>query len=483
MKSPAPAPKSNLIQMMMIGAMIFLGFQLFMGPKNNQDKRNSAEQLTDLQTMNAELRDMDLQMAVRKYEQTVRAEGKSSGKSREDIDSQVMQGYVLLADATLKSGLYRTQLVEAGKAQTDYGYKKIRRAYDSFKPKFEAFHKKDVWQKAVAVTPTDGRPQAEVTPEQIYEDIKSELSPLAESQPVIGFIPGYKLIDILVQSTGAQPWLSYTLAAFFLAVVVRAIVWPLAQKQFIWGRRMQQLQPMLKEIQAKYKDKKTGQIKDQAGFQTETMALYKKYGLNPFAGCGPALIQMPLFLIVYQCMRHYEFEFTKGYFLWIHPGSTSFLGLNLAPNLGERDYWLVVVYGISMIVTTLMMPVSDPANAKQGKLMGLGIAVFFTITMFFYPLPSAFILYWIFTNILSTTQSLLVHRMELEPLQPVASETGGVIAGQVVEKGAAAAGTATADLSKNPGCMSGGFMKALEQAQQRAQAIQEEQGKEDNNKK
>jgi YidC/Oxa1 family membrane protein insertase len=220
-------------------------------------------------------------------------------------------------------------------------------------------------------------------------------------------------------------------------------VWPLAQKQIMHGRQMMQLQPRIKEIQEKYKDKKTGQTKDPAAFQAETMGIYKEYGINPAAGCLPAFIQMPLFLAVYQSMHHYKFEFTKGTFLWVNELSSKFMGIPLGANLGERDYILVFIYMLSMISTTLLMPVNDPSNAKQQKLMGVGIAFVFSIFMFFYTLPSAFVLYWIFMNILSTAQSLLSYRLPVPELKKTQTQAGG----KVIDTSSSSNGHAIGEIS------------------------------------
>ncbi len=410
--------------------MVFLGIQLFTAPsRENQDKRTSAEIFTAMQAMNRDLRDFSMMAELRKYEAKVGEEAKGKPELEKRIDEDVMKGYVLYADTALKSAVYREQLFDSKKVQTNYGYTKLNRAYDMFKPKFEAYSKSEFWKASqVEVFPTEGFPASTKTAEQAYDQMVTTLSPMAEAEPVFGFIPGYQVIDFLVKLTGSQPWFSYAFAALLLAMLVRGIIWPLAQKQFIWGRQMQQLSPLMKEIQEKYKvkGKQTSQA-DQVKMNEEVMNLYKEYGMNPFSGCGPALIQLPFFLTVYQCMLHYKFEFTKGFFLWIQPGADRFLGIPLAPNLGERDYILVVIYMISMVVSTLMMPVNDPTNYKQQKLMGVGIAVLFSVFMFFYSLPSAFILYWIFTNVLSTAQSLLAHRIELPPLQRVSSKEGGAI--------------------------------------------------------
>lgn len=436
MSRPQPTPQSNFIQILLIFGMVYLGFQLFMAPgRENADERTSAEVLSEMQAMNRDLRDYSMTQTLRLYENKVRAEAKGNAEAEAAADQKVLEAYVLYADTALKSAVYRDQRVQDNRAQTNYGYQKLNRAYDTFKPKFEALNKEAAWKETVVtVFPTEEFPETEKTPEQVYAQMVSTLSPLAKAEPVFGFIPGYQVIDFLVNLTGAQAWFSYAFAAFLLAVVVRAIIWPLAQKQFIWGRRMQQLSPFMKEIQEKYKGKgKQLTQQQQVKMNEEIMGLYKEYGMNPFSGCGPMFIQLPFFLAVYQCMIHYKFEFTKGYFLWIQPGADRFLGIPLAPNLGERDYILVVIYMISMVVSTLMMPVSDPTNYKQQKLMGIGIAVLFSVFMFFYSLPSAFILYWIFTNILSTGQSLLAHRVELPPLEKTSTSEGGAIPTKLAE--------------------------------------------------
>jgi YidC/Oxa1 family membrane protein insertase len=141
----------------------------------------------------------------------------------------------------------------------------------------------------------------------------------------------------------------------------------------------------------------------------------------------PLLVQIPLFLIIYNCMLLYRFEFTNGFFLWINPDAGKFLGIPLASSLGEKDYILIVLYGISMIVTTLLTPVSDPSNVRQQRLIGLAMSVMVSVFMFIWPLPSAFTLYWLFTNILATAQSLYVYRLPVPPLEPVQTVAGGAI--------------------------------------------------------
>ena len=81
---------------------------------------------------------------------------------------------------------------------------------------------------------------------------------------------------------------NYGVAIILLTLMIKAITWPLQSIANRSGKRMQALAPKLKEIQAKYKE-------TPEKLQTETFALYKEYGVNPFGGCLPALVQMPVF--------------------------------------------------------------------------------------------------------------------------------------------------------------------------------------------
>jgi YidC/Oxa1 family membrane protein insertase len=189
-------------------------------------------------------------------------------------------------------------------------------------------------------------------------------------------------------------------------------------------KRMALLQPMIKELQEKYQG---------AELQSRMMKLYAKYGINPLAGCWPALVQLPFFFWVFYCMNAYRFEFQSGFFLWVNPETAKMMPGILAPNLGERDIPLVILYGISMIVSTMVTPV-DPQNAKQTRMIGIIMAVAFTgiMLMPFAPFPSAFVVYWIGINVLSTAQSIYLSRRPIPPLVEIPEserKKGGMFGG------------------------------------------------------
>lgn len=417
MKQQRPAP-NPILTVLLWGAFFFLGYQLFFankGPSN--DPRTFEKVYESIAELNAQGNDAAMLPEIQIYLKKLQAEKDAGRLTDQQFEEKAFEVEIVKIETMYASAL-----------KTNNQGKLTNAFQQSFQNLRNRYEKTAMWQREVAVAPVEGKIEGStVTAEKLYPLMVADLSELNKTAKVLGYIPGYHMMEWLVNLTGANPQFSYWFAALMLAFLVRLAVFPLAQKQYLWGRRMSQLSPYIKEIQEKYKDKKTGQITDQQAMTTETMALYKKYGFNPFAGCLPLLIQLPLFLIIYQCMLLYKFEFTKGFFLWVQPNAGYFLGIPLAPNLGEKDYILIVIYGITMIVTTLLTPVSDPANIKQQRLIGLGMAVMISVFMFIWPLPSAFVVYWIFTNVLATAQSLYVYRMPVEPLTPVQTTAGGAI--------------------------------------------------------
>ena len=214
--------------------------------------------------------------------------------------------------------------------------------------------------------------------------------------------PLYKLIDLCVVLTGRQSY-SYWIALLLIAVLVRAVLTPLTIKQYKGMREMQRLQPLIKEIQAKYD-------KDPALKNQKMMDLYKEHNTSPMSGCLPMLLQLPVYYYMYQAIVQYQFQFSHGTFLWINPVTAAWANRYypgaVGPNLMEQDLLLLLIYSISMYVTQRMMPQSDPTQAETQKTMSLMMSVFFFYMFMQWHFPSAFVLYWLFSNILSTATQL-----------------------------------------------------------------------------
>ena len=404
---------------------IFLGINLLTNRNEQKDVRSLSQLHTAMLDQNAHLLDMTIVQTSSEYSKRLDEMVSKKLISPSDADNKKIEAQILVADTQLKDGLYRD----------DTG--KLRSAYQGLLSFQKRLRDKPEWNTNYAVAKAnpiplmrDGLPVSGSihqfswtgwTGQSLYTEIVKTLSNRNRTEYVYGIIPGYALMDGLVHLTGANPAFSYAFAAFLLALVVRAIVFPLSQKQLMFSRQMSQLVPLTNEIKAKYKDQTTQQQK--------VMELYKEYGINPLAGCFPALIQMPLFLTVYQCMLKYQFKFQDGIFLWINPSTSKSTHGLIGSDLGQQDYILILIYGITMVSATLLTPVSDPSQAKQQRLMGAGVSIIFTVFMFTgaFPVVSGFVLYWTFTNILATTQSLRAYRMPLPPLVKINAQGGGVL--------------------------------------------------------
>jgi YidC/Oxa1 family membrane protein insertase len=425
-KNAPQAQKPSFWQNLLPIAILLIVFQMFMNTRNvAPDARTIDQILAAMRDRDAKVQDLSIarvdftalqrRLSAENLTPDEQAEIKKTGK--EGIEAQ---GAILVADTQLKAGLIRNDI------------NRLNSAYTTLQGYELKWQNKPFWNNVVDVPLPEKGVVAEAmnpanpghwTAQDLYAHTVSVLDTKNRETPVWGFFPGYQMIDFLVHATGAQPAFSYWFAAVLLAVALRAILFPLSQKQMMHSRQMQQLMPLIKEVQEKFKG-------NQVEIQTRTMEIYKEYGLNPMAGCLPMVIQMPLIFLIYQCMLRYRFEFQKGTFLWVSEAGHRILhvmpGL-VAPNLGQKDFILLAIYGISMISTSLLMPVADPSNAKQQRLTSVGISAAFAVGMFFYPaLPSGFVLYWSTMNILTTIQVILIYRTPMQPLVKVNTKDGGV---------------------------------------------------------
>lgn len=206
----------------------------------------------------------------------------------------------------------------------------------------------------------------------------------------------YRSVDIIVGVFDRiLPTYGPVVALIFLALLVKLVTMPLTTMSFRGMRDMQRVQPMLKELQEKYKD-------DRAKLAEEQMKLMKEHKVSPLGGCLPMLIQLPIFIVVYQAVRVYSAGFAESHFLWI-------------PNLAMPDFPLLVLYGLSMIVTQKLtaMPSTDPQQQMMQKQMTYLMPVFLVIVL--NTIASAFLLYWFFLNIFSAIhQYYLMERFKAE---------------------------------------------------------------------
>lgn len=199
----------------------------------------------------------------------------------------------------------------------------------------------------------------------------------------------YKIFDGAVKILGNNPATSYGIAIIFFALLTRLVLQPLNKRQYESMKGMTIIAPEMKKIQQKYEKKKDQQ--SQMAMVTEIRELQKRHGVSPMLGCVLALVQLPVFFfVVYPFIQHYEakMELAGASFLWI-------------PNLAHANIPLLVLYSISQFVSIRLSSV--PPTDEQQRQMQL-MTLFFPFVMPFFLLtwPSAFTLYWMTFNVLST---------------------------------------------------------------------------------
>ncbi len=207
----------------------------------------------------------------------------------------------------------------------------------------------------------------------------------------------YKLIDALVAMTGRKPAFSYWFALLAIAVLIKVVTFPTMLKTYKSQREMQKMAPIIKQIQAKYKDDPQEQMK-------KVQEAYKEHGVNMFATCLPSLIQLPIFWFMIDLIEVYRLHFTHGTFLWIGSSLAKQYPAYIGANLGSFDMPILVLYALSMMLTMKLTPVSDPAMAQQQKTMSYMMTFFIMYYFIVSRWASAFLVYYLIQNLLSAVQ-------------------------------------------------------------------------------
>jgi YidC/Oxa1 family membrane protein insertase len=212
--------------------------------------------------------------------------------------------------------------------------------------------------------------------------------------------PIFMLLAALFSAVG-----NFGLAIILLTLIVRGVMFPVAQRQFASMAAMRSVQPKMKAIQERYKDDKPKQ-------QQEIMALYKKEGVNPVAGCLPIFLQIPVFFALYKVlvlsieMRHQPFV------LWVRDLSApdplhvlnlfgllpftppAFLGIGI----------LALLLGVTMFLQFKMNPAPmDPVQAQVFSIMP------WMMMFVMAPFAAGLLIYWITSNVLTIAQQKFLY--------------------------------------------------------------------------
>jgi len=199
------------------------------------------------------------------------------------------------------------------------------------------------------------------------------------------------MLDTFADWFGGQ----YGLAILVLTIIVRTIILPLMIKQYKNTKAMQALQPEMKLIREKYKD-------DPKKQQEEMMKLYQTNQVNPLAGCLPLIVQMPIFIALYNSIyTNANIRGSEAYNI----GESTFLWLKL----GEPDhfYILPIIAAMTTFIQSRMMSSQQPMAGPMKGLMYIFPVMIFVMALNF---PAALPLYWIYSNIYTITQNYFMYK-------------------------------------------------------------------------
>jgi len=178
----------------------------------------------------------------------------------------------------------------------------------------------------------------------------------------------------------------FSIVILIFTLLMKVAFMPLTLKSLRAMKKMEELRPRMEALKKAYKD-------DPKKLNEETLKLYKEMGVNPFSGCFPLLLQLPIFWALYQVLR-YDIMFRgEELFLWIK-------------DLSYKDpfYLLPIFMGLTSLLQQFLQPSQDPKTKKIGFFM----AVF--ITIIFLNFPAGLVYYWLLYNIFGIFETLLIKR-------------------------------------------------------------------------
>lgn len=203
-----------------------------------------------------------------------------------------------------------------------------------------------------------------------------------------------KLLSFLIFLKGLCG--SYGWSIIVITIIVRMLFWPITQKANNSMKRMQKLQPQMKEIREKFKD-------DPQTMNAKVMELYRTEKVNPLGGCLPILLQIPVFIALYSTLNG-AVELRQVPFWWIQdlakPDTVATIfGLAINP-------LIIAMTGLMVLQQRLTPAAMDPTQQKM--MMFMPIMMLFML----YSLPAGLTLYWTVSQGLAILQLLLQKRMD-----------------------------------------------------------------------
>ncbi len=184
---------------------------------------------------------------------------------------------------------------------------------------------------------------------------------------------------------------NWGLAIILLTLAIKLAFYPLTKASMASMSAMQEIQPEVQALRER--------IEDPAQLNQELLALYKRRGVNPMGGCFPILIQIPVFLGLYNALNN-AFELRHSpYALWINdlsaPERLEIFGIGIP--------LMILIMGVSMLIQQWTTPSTMDPSQKKAFLM---MPIVFTGMFIIFPMPSGLVLYWLINNVISIIQQM-----------------------------------------------------------------------------
>lgn len=218
------------------------------------------------------------------------------------------------------------------------------------------------------------------------------------------------LFNGLIFLYNTLPGHDFGIAIIALTIIIRLLFYPLFQKQMKAQKEMALIQPKIKEVQKKYKNEKEKQAQ-------AIMDLYKEHKVNPFSGCLPMLIQLPILIAFFQVLRtDMDPSRLNGLYWFIKNPEVinpMFIGL---VDLAKSNYVLAVLAGAAQFIQSKMTLPAGGLQKGQGtdfaSLMSTQMIYFMPVltVMIAWQLPAGLPLYWLVLTIVGIIQQYLMNR-------------------------------------------------------------------------
>lgn len=229
------------------------------------------------------------------------------------------------------------------------------------------------------------------------------------------------LLNTLVVLLSVIPGADFGIAIIILTIIIRIVLYPLSHKALKSQKALTELQPKIKELQEKHKDKKERQAK-------AIMELYQKEGVNPFSGCAPLILQLPILFALFRLFRMdfsnldpnllYSFVHAPTFF------NTSFLGLvDLAKESSKTFGGIVLAVSAGLAQFVQSKTLSSQKSLKPGQDKSQFTQMMQTQMTYLMPiftvvivwnLQAGLALYWFVTTIFSILQQWVINRTRRE---------------------------------------------------------------------